>query len=164
MWLRMSSPLRSGMLMSRISRSQRPARSASSASRPVDASPISVMLWSSSRNCRSPARTTAWSSAIRTFAIPGTSNSDCSRGIGPLIGCKLVIERLEAATQHLGGPALVPHEVAEGRLDQAALDVGETRADRNPQLRLSGHRTRRCGLGLELENLVAHDVGALDRI
>src|SRR6185295_19039556 len=119
------------MLMSRTSRSQASSRSLSRTSFPVAASPTVVTPGTSSRNCRRPARNTAWSSAISTFAIVVQPPSDAARRAR--VAVELVVKGLEAATQRIGGLALVAGKVLERRLDDGALDVAEPRADRNLQ-------------------------------
>ena len=59
------------------------ARFVESLSRPELASPTEEMARSSSRNWRRPARTTAWSSAIRTRAIEGCLGS-CLSSVAPM--------------------------------------------------------------------------------
>src|SRR6185369_4400907 len=75
----MSSPPRSGMLMSRINRSKRPPRSMSSVCMPLEASAMEANFASSCRNWRRPARTSAWSSAIRIRVIWSASCNTSAR-------------------------------------------------------------------------------------
>src|SRR5690606_37238599 len=72
----MSRPPRSGMLMSRISRSKRAPRSMSSVCEPLEASAMDAKRPFCCKYCRSPARTNAWSSAIRTLVMSRTPLPD----------------------------------------------------------------------------------------
>src|SRR5512134_522784 len=116
----MSSPLRSGMLMSSMSRSHVFRCRHVSVSFPVAASPMSTEDSDCSRNCRSPARNRVWSSAIRTRVIGDGPPLGLAREAG--IPVELVIQRLDAAPQDVRGAPLVAGEVIQRGLDDRTFD------------------------------------------
>src|ERR1700685_3579283 len=177
----MSRPLRSGILMSRITRSQLPARSLSRVSLPEAASPISVMLRSSTRNCRRPARTMAWSSASNSFVIvfpipmePRACHA-CMSCVGfhsllLSVNGQLVIQGLQAASQCLGCSILVARPMRQRRLDQPALSLRQGRSNRHTDavgvlVRSASVAARDVEIHrLQLQLVFAQDICPLDRV
>src|SRR5688572_27575511 len=85
-----------------------------------------------------------------------------------LVRMQLVVERLEAAAEHVGRAALVALEMLERREDESAFDLLERRPDGHADAAVGGAgrmgaQHRHLVLG-KIELAVAEDVRALDRI
>ena len=81
-----------------------------SASVPEEASPISADGSESMRNWRSPARNSAWSSAISTRVIAACLRSGFARSLGMTTG--LFIQRPQRAAQHCGALIVFSNSVS----------------------------------------------------
>src|SRR5256885_1521334 len=99
-------------------------------------------------NCFKPARTIAWSSAMRIRimwkGIPAMSGpSILSRQtcglqcrdprFARLIRGESVVQRLQADAQYFGSATLITAAVVERRKNRLALHLGQRRPDRNAQ-------------------------------
>src|SRR5690242_12188604 len=157
-------PFLSGIEMSSNTTSKSAARTAATVSDPLAASAVTSMSTWSAMNCRSPARTMAWSSAIKIRIIEspqsrearGSSLHGSESSTFGLVRGKPVVECLQADAQHLRGAALVAATVIERREDGLPLHFCERRADRHPQA-LSFDRRAREAREIELDELLGHD-------
>src|SRR4051812_23356390 len=122
-------------------------------------------------NCFKPARTIAWSSAmririigkgIRAMSGPSIlSRQTCGLQcrdprFARLIRGEAVVQRLQTDAQYLGGPTLVAAAMVERRKDRLALHLGQRRADWNAEAFPLDRRTGQSAQ-IELHLVVRHD-------
>src|SRR5215470_3953809 len=109
-------------------------------------------------NCFNPARTIAWSSAmrIRIMVAPVRWLDGLDGGGRRLILGEPVVERLQADSEHLGAAPLVAFTEVERRMYCLAFDLRERRAYRHAQA-LADRSGPVGSQEVDIDQLVRHD-------